>query len=222
MSRTRVQSPFCDLTLAIAGLSVILLSLGVTSVHSDGGLALDFNLENGGYSLDVEIATNVPHVVPLCGKSQGSCSTTDYLKEVFTNASQLLHQATNFYAHIGLVRFILPDSWPLDNLGGKLRCHTESTKPAINIRSSQEVPLRANVPHGNATRGNQSEGSMDLPWELLHSHTGSRDGKVHTCISTKVYTCNADLQVTSRLTCISNLEKLSKITKYSAGLVATP
>ena len=174
-----------NLTLAVAFLVPTLLLLSLTPVCCNRNMELHFNIEDGSYSLDVKIASNVPEVRPMCDHASEmnnryhSQSTTDHLEAVFTNASQLLHQATNFYAHIGLVRFILPDNWSRDNLGGVTQCFSGSTKPAINIfKNSGKTCARAYVRTGNARCGEQSRYAMELPVETLNFRLGSCNREV--------------------------------------------
>ena len=87
--------------------------------------------------------------------------------EAFKNASEVMHVATRHHSHIGKVRFLLPDSWPRDNLPGALQCRTAAEKPRAGIdlyhSDSPEVTCTDATVVDDKKCGKQASEPMKLP-----------------------------------------------------------
>ena len=119
------------------------------SLSQASDLGLSFDKVTRGYTIDVLIDRSVPEVMPCNGQqrgcltSTGSEQTLEHIMEAFKNASEVMHVATRHHSHIGKVRFLLPDSWPRDNLPGALQCRTaaEKTRAGIDLKHSDSPEI---------------------------------------------------------------------------------
>ena len=109
------------------------LYFSVSGSRSVSGLALSFDNVTRGYSIDVLIDGDVPEVMPRSTLAE-SQQTLKHIMKVFAKASKVLHNATRHHAHIGKVRFLLPDSWPRDHLPGALQCRTGTQRLQAAIK----------------------------------------------------------------------------------------
>ena len=145
-------------------------------------LGLSFDKVTKGYTIDVLIDRSVPEVMPCNGQqrgcltSTGSEQTLEHIMEAFKKASEIMHVATRHHSHIGKVRFLLPDSWPRDNLPGALQCRTATEKPrtAIDLYHSPEASCTdASVVNDNKC-GEQASEPMRLPLASIGRYSAHR------------------------------------------------
>ena len=106
-------------------------------------LGLCFDEASRGYSLDVKINKEILQVRPGCAgelddmSTDGSLETVALLRDTFTDASRLLHQATTYHVHIAEVRFFLPYGWKRD-ITGELECMAQSD--TNKLRALEVIP----------------------------------------------------------------------------------
>ena len=95
--------------------------------------------------------------------------------EAFKNASEVMHVATRHHAHIGKVRFLLPDSWPRDNLPGALQCHTatQALQAAIQMAYSPSYNCTDVSVVDDEKCGKQASRPMTLPLASIGSYSTS-------------------------------------------------
>ena len=134
-------------------------------------LGLRFDEASRGYSLDVKINKEILQVRPGCAgelddkSSNGGLETVALLRDTFTDASKLLHQATRYHVHIAEVRFFLPYGWKRD-ITGEIECmaHSDTNK----LRALEVIPYPGSITGKNCPKANIGVESCGRP----SHHTG--------------------------------------------------
>ena len=125
---------------------IVVFGIICMSRASSYKLGIRFDEASRGFSLDVKINKDIDEIRPRCAGEQnvmtsnGSLETVALLRDTFTDASRLLHQATRYHVHIAEVRFFLPYGWKRD-ITGELECLAQSDTSNVTLEVIPDLLL---------------------------------------------------------------------------------
>ena len=103
----------------------LLLTLLLISSTADCSKRYGVSFKDNSYTLLVGIDEEISRVYVGKKRIRGCSAQYDLLvklKDFFAKASRLMFTATKQHAHIGEVRFLLPERWLLDHVPGSITC----------------------------------------------------------------------------------------------------
>ncbi|XP_065182775.1 uncharacterized protein LOC135813647 [Sycon ciliatum] len=141
------------------------LCAATKSVHVDG---VRFDKRTKSYSLDVLVEADVSPVSPRPAKGCNTSSSRrflDNLVQAFSDASEVMKEATARHANISEVRVFLPRHWPRDGIPhGRvpLQCRPEKQDAKVSIVIKKESQVYVSNPYPRC--GVPFMGNMYLSW----------------------------------------------------------
>ncbi|XP_065180369.1 uncharacterized protein LOC135810891 [Sycon ciliatum] len=167
----------CNCIVSLSLICCFLLNIAIASSATDQPCSITsyyrnkndihFDPVTRSYSIDVNIDQRVQSEEFKCGEEPSDNENLSFLKlltETFTQASIAMHEATRYNAHIGEVRFLLPDTWRTENFRENqdlLECH--SSNPEMSSIRIVENPTECSAKvRGTDCCGLPASGKMTL------------------------------------------------------------